>query len=186
MAQFYFLSILFNIVAGLILVYGQDLTTSKELSVSNENEDADTIKDSEEAAVNSDEKAENSEDDSKKDAKEKKDKTSGIKKILSGFAAADNKTMRLVVGVLCVFVGIMKLLSVFRNDVPVVGDLLPALAGFAGGASLLLEYYLSTTTEETHIPEIIEKIFIDSRKYIGIGCLVAGLLHFIFPQVLLL
>ena len=146
MAQFYFLSVLLNIIIGLVLVYGTDLT---------------------------------------KQASGSKTKAVSTKKnsVFSGIACLESKTFRLVLGVLAVLVGIMVILSPFRNDVPVIGDLLPAIAGFASGASLLLEYYLSSATEETNIPEKVKTILIDGRKYIGVGCLVAGLLHFIFPQV---
>ena len=80
----------------------------------------------------------------------------------------------------------MKILSVFRNDIPVIGDLVPALAGLAGGAALLVEYYVSSSAADSTIPDNIQTVFIDSRKYIGVFCLLAGLLHFVFPQVMLL
>lgn len=144
MAQFYFLSVLLNIIAGLVLVYGFDLT--------------------------------------KKNNTEKQPSAS----FFGNLTCFENRTFRLVVGVLSMLVGLMKILSVFRNDVPVIGDLVPALAGLTGGASLLLEYYLSATTEEVRIPEGVTRVLIGGRKYIGVFCLVAGLLHFIFPQVVLL
>ena len=165
MAQFYFLSVLLNIIAGLILVYGLDFT--KE--------------------VPSGEKKSSSK---KKETSSSTDKKKKENTVFSGamksFERFDSKAFRLVIGVLSAFVGVMKLLSVFRNDIPVIGDLFPALAGIAASFSLLLEYFMVSSTEEQHVPELLEKIFIGSRKYIGMGCIIVALLHFVFPQVMLL
>ena len=89
MAQFYFLSVLLNILAGLILIFGRNLAEPL---------------------------AEGDDDD-------------GESAITIGSFSLDNSGFRLVVGILCVFVALMKILSVFKGDVPVVGDLLPVLAG---------------------------------------------------------
>ncbi len=146
MAQFYFLSVLLNILAGLILIYGKNLADE---SFEDENQITKT----------------------------------GIS---FGVLDFDSTTFRLIVGILSIFVAIMKIISVFRNDVPIIGDILPVFAGFAAGASILIEYYISTTSEDESITGNIYKVFIGSRKYIGIGCIVIGILHFIFPQVLFL
>lgn len=146
MAQFYFLSVLLNILAGLILIYGKNLVGLK--SSDNDSESA--------------------------------------QKISFGGLNFDSPGFRLVVGVLCVFVAVMKILSVFRNDIPVIGDLFPVVAGFLSGASILLEYYIFTSSESDSVPPAVYKVFIESRKYIGIICIVAGIFHFVFPQVMLL
>ncbi|MBP3709807.1 MAG: hypothetical protein J6I73_05325 [Treponema sp.] len=114
---------------------------------------------------------------------ESANKASGI---LGENAFFDDKTFRLVLGVLTMFVGIMKLLSVVRNDIPVVGDLFPALAGFLGGGCLLIEYYKSNSAAELSLPHVINAVFIDKRKYAGYVSMMAAVLHFIFPDVLLL
>ena len=89
-------------------------------------------------------------------------------------------------GVLSVLVGLMKLLSVVQNDVPVIGDLLPAIAGLFGGFCILLDYYMSSATIEVTPNPIIQSIFIDNKKFIGIFCIIVAVLHFIFPKVLFL
>lgn len=144
MIQFYFLSILFNLLTGLILVYCKDLTV-----------DSDSL---EESASGS-----NSE-------------------LINGFKGLDNSTFRLVLGGLCVIVSIMKLLSSY--DVAVIGDLVPALASLLGGAALLIEYY--SVSSDSIIPEHVQELFVDNRKYIGVACIVAAVLHFILPNVLFL
>ncbi|MBQ0040371.1 MAG: hypothetical protein KBS64_08095 [Treponema sp.] len=154
MAQFYFLSVLMNILSGLILVFGINLASQKlDLDFDEEEEVS--------------------------------DKKAKVKKTF-GELGLDSPGFRMVVGVLCVFVAVMKILSVFRNDVPVLGDLFPAMAGFAGGASILLEYYVATTDTDISVNENVQKVFIDSRKMIGYVCFAAAVLHFVFPQVLFL
>ena len=98
MLQFYFLSILLNLLVGLLLVFSD--------SGGGEESDLDDV-------IND----------------------SFQNRFLAVF---DNRNFRLIVGILCVLVGLMKLLSVTQGDVPVVGDLLPALAGIAGGFCVLL------------------------------------------------
>ena len=146
MAQFYFLSVLLNILAGLILIYGKNLVDLKS-----------------------------SDDDSE-----------SAQKISFGGLNFDSPGFRLVVGVLCIFVAVMKILSVFRNDIPVIGDLFPVVAGFLSGSSILLEYYIFSSSESGSVPPAVYNVFIESRKYIGIICITAGILHFVFPQVMLL
>ncbi|MCI1208056.1 MAG: hypothetical protein LKF96_01245 [Treponema sp.] len=157
MLQFYFLSILLNLLCGLSLLYGEDFTPE---------------------ALRLHRKSENP-------VVEKVDKGS-VKSLFKNSRVFSDKSFRLVLGVLSCLTGLMKLLSVIRNDVPVVGDLIPALAGLIGGSCLLIEYYLMSATVETALPSWIKKIFIDNRKNIGIICIVAAVLHFIFPTVLFL
>ena len=144
MAQFYFLSVLLNILAGLILIFGKNLA----------------------------EPLAEGEDD-------------GESAITIGSFTLDNSGFRLIVGILCVFVALMKILSVFKGDVPVVGDLLPVLAGLISGASILLEYYIASSEDEPLSETPIAKL-LEWRKYIGIGCIAVAILHFVFPQIIFL
>ena len=179
MAQFYFLSILMNLLTGLILVYGEKRAgedSGTGLSVADSggafDDFGDPFADDGEAPA---------------PAADSFGDTDAASQLAGQEAGILNSPVfRLVIGILGVFVGIMKLLSVFRNDVPVVGDLLPAIAGCAGGAALLIEYFISSTTQALSLPPLVETVFVDSRKYVGVLCLVAAVLHFIFPQVLFL
>lgn len=165
MLQFYFLSIMLNLVTGMILVYGKNFTDVKE-EKKNDNH-TDNI--SSDISLNA--------DGGKKNA---------MKTMFGSNTFFDDKTFRLVLGVLTVFVGLMKLLSVVHNDVPVVGDLIPALAGLFGGFCLLVEYYCQNASSELKLPDIIQRLFVDDRKYLGYLCITAAVLHFVFPDVLLL
>jgi hypothetical protein len=167
MLQFYFLSILFNLLTGLVLIYATDFIPD-----SLQKEKAVTKVEGKEASVLESENIHGSK--------------GPIASLFGKNSLFDDKSFRLVLGILTFFTGIMKLLSVIRNDVPVVGDLLPALAGLIGGFCVLFEYYLMTTTVVPVFPDWLTRIFVDNRKTIGIICIVAAVLHFIFPTVLFL
>ena len=156
MLQIYFLSILLNVVAGLILVYATDFTAKKSEAA----EDAE--------AENQDSEVEKISDDSTDS---------------EGDSVFDKK---LVVAILSGLTGVLKLLSTVQNDVPVIGDLIPAVAGLAACFALLIEFYIQKSKVELKLPAFLTTVFIGGRKYLGIFCIIAGVLHFIFPRVLFL
>ena len=173
MLQIYFLSILLNLLAGLILVYGRDFTAKDGLEPeASEIEDFDG-NDEENETENGGEK------DSLFDRKLQL-------AINSKGTFFDDGTFRLVVAILSGLTGIFKLLSAVQNDVPVIGDLFPALAGLAACGALLVEFYSSRASVGLKLPEPLTRVFVGGRKYIGIFCVIAGVLHFIFPRVLFL
>ena len=101
-------------------------------------------------------------------------------------AIMQDETFRLVLGILTCITGFFKLLTAVRGDVPVIGDLLPALAGLAGGFTLLYEFYKTRSTlDEESLPSVVQKI-VAGKRYIGISCLFAAVLHFLFPTLLFL
>ncbi|MDR2608832.1 MAG: hypothetical protein LBC57_10625 [Treponema sp.] len=97
-----------------------------------------------------------------------------------------SETFRLVLGVLTSLIGILKLLSPVQGEVPVIGDIFPALAGLAAGFSLLFEYYKRTSTLQSGNTEGLENFINKNKKWIGIAALVSAVLHFLIPQVPLL
>ena len=110
----------------------------------------------------------------------------GVLKFKSGFSLKD-ETFRFIVGILAVIVGFMKILSVTKGDVPVIGDLVPALAGFLSGFILIFEYYRGRSPQEApEYPGKINRLLVANKKIIGVAALVAAVLHFLFPEVLLL
>lgn len=98
----------------------------------------------------------------------------------------DDETFRLVLGLFSAAVGLFKLLSVTRGDVPVVGDLLPALSGLGAGTALVLEFYRRKTTLEFRFSEKLDLVFVKNRKWLGLGAIAAAVAHFLFPTVVLL
>ncbi len=101
-------------------------------------------------------------------------------------AFVKDQTVRLIMGILTFTVGFFKLLTVMRGDVPVVGDLLPSVAGMAVGVTLLLEFYRSTASVTTEAIDKLDRIFISNKRIVGIVAMVSGLVHFLFANVLFL
>ena len=166
MLQFYFLSILFNLATGLLLVN----------KISSENSEKSL------AVVND----ENGETKTASEVPVKRSKKEKLKEEIRNTSLFESKTFRLVLGILTGLTGILKFVSVIKTDVPVIGDLLPAVVGIAGSFCLILEYYLNAATIEVNLPVVIEKIFVRNANVIGFLCIVIAILHFIFPTVLFL
>ncbi len=135
MLQFYFLSIILNVLTGISLVY------------------------------------------IKKDSVNETDKTRDL---------FESSNFKLIMGILTSFTAVMKLLSVLPGDVPVAGDLLPVLAGLAGGITLLLDYYKEKSSVDLHLPSVLQTLFTNGRVYIGYACIAAAVVHFLLPKVLFL
>ena len=89
----------------------------------------------------------------------------------------------LVVGALSVFVGFIKLLSAV-NGPAIFGDLIPALTGLAGGASILIKYFEMRSSMPLEMNGFLKLVLIESRMYVGIACMIAALIHFILPGLL--
>lgn len=97
-----------------------------------------------------------------------------------------NIASRIILIILSLLVGIFKLLSVTKGDVAVVGDLLPALGLLVMALVFFLDYYTEQSEVRTSFIESLQKIFIQNKSPIGIGLIIIGLLHFLFPGVLFL
>jgi hypothetical protein len=88
-------------------------------------------------------------------------------------------------GVLAAAVGFLKLLiRSSAADVPVVGDLIPALLGMAMGASLLLH----VVREKSDLPPMgrLERAALAYRVPLGFTGIVVAILHFLLPGALFL
>lgn len=95
-------------------------------------------------------------------------------------------TAKLTIGIISFIVGIFMLLSSTNGDVPVVGDLLPALAGLVMGSALALDYYKSRSNVSSSFVERAEKLLLKNRNALGIAGIVIAVLHFLLPRVLFL
>ena len=135
-----------------------------------------SVADDDDSTDESDESAEESSEDAPKSAKS----------IFANPLFFDDSTFRLVIAILSALVGLMKLLSTVQGDMPLIGDLIPAVAGIAGAFALLIEYYSQKSDVSFNLPAFLTSIFVGGRKYLGIFCILAGFLHFIFPRVLFL
>jgi TctA family transporter len=100
---------------------------------------------------------------------------------------AGGRGFRVVVGALAAAVGFLKLLvRSAPNDVPVVGDLLPALAGLAMGASLLVQVLREKADLPAEAISGVEKAALAYRVPLGLAGLAVALLHFLLPGALFL
>jgi len=94
---------------------------------------------------------------------------------------------RLVIGILAAVLGILKLLSPMEG-IPILGDLLPALAGIAAGFMLIFGFYRERSPQVDSEESInrFGEIALHYKKAVGIALLAASLLHFLFPSALFL
>lgn len=164
MMQIYFLSILFNLVAGLILLNKKN-TFSGNQKTPVENEDP------------------LSEDNAEQQKKNNFIEDFGEK--LSGNKILENKSFIITCGILAVLTGILKLFCVVERT-KVFGDFIPCIAGIAGGFTILFNYYLNNSTVTNNFPPILNKIFVNNAYYIGLFCMAASILHFFFAKALFL
>ena len=95
----------------------------------------------------------------------------------------EEKRLKLGLGVLSLVIAIFKLLGPIEGDVPIIGDLLPALGGLATGTILLFDFFRDSTTVKSSTVERVEGVLVNYRKAIGIATAAAGVLHFLAPMV---
>lgn len=97
-----------------------------------------------------------------------------------------SRSVRISIGAVAVIVGVVKFfIRAPLDEIVVVGDILPALAGIAIGLALLAEALVRR--EDT--AESLKKIRSFSRFYrlpLGIVGIGAGLAHFFVPSVVIL
>ena len=98
-----------------------------------------------------------------------------------------DETFKFVTGILSAFTGLFKLLSPIQGDVPLIGDIVPAITGVLCGFILIFEYYSRrNSVDDMNQAKIINGVLAGNKKIIGIAALAAAVLHFLFPTALLL
>ncbi|GHU68230.1 hypothetical protein FACS189447_10710 [Spirochaetia bacterium] len=105
--------------------------------------------------------------------------------IRPGFSLKD-ETVKLILGILSMVTGVLKLLSAIEGDLPVLGDIIPAVSGFFAGFILLIEYYRYHENKDSEEGENFSLMLIHNKKIVGYIAIAAAILHFLFPKVLLL
>ena len=89
--------------------------------------------------------------------------------------------------VLVIFSGIaavFKLLSPVAGSLPIIGDIIPALAGLAG-CTVFFQHWTTESGNELTLPPFLSAIT-EFEHLIGYFCLAAGIIHLLFSQVLFL
>lgn len=102
------------------------------------------------------------------------------KKQIIELSVLQDKAFRIVLGVLTGLTGVIKLFVVVKTSVVILGDFIPAIVGIAGGITLFLQ------GDNERMPEWFNKIFVTNKFIVGIACLAAALLHFVFPGAMFL
>ena len=94
---------------------------------------------------------------------------------------------RLIIGILAAITGILKLLYPMMG-IPVLGDLLPALAGLTAGFMLIFSFYRERSANVDSEEKInrFGEVVLHYKRVIGIALLAVALLHFLFPPALFL
>jgi len=106
---------------------------------------------------------------------------------LTAFAELFKKnSSKMMLGIFTIIFGVFKILSVTKGDIIVVGDIIPALSGIIVGSTLAVESYKMRSTVSTPAVERLDNVFVKNKSLIGIAGIIIGLLHFLFPSVLLL
>ena len=80
--------------------------------------------------------------------------------------------------------GIFKIISVYEGDVPVIGDIIPALISILIAVFLFISWQKSKEQEINTALEKTESLIEKYRNILGIAAIVVSLLHFFFPDVL--
>jgi hypothetical protein len=99
----------------------------------------------------------------------------------------DGDGFRLILGILAAIIGVLKLLSPVKG-IPILGDLLPAVAGIAAGFALIFGFYrahsshVDTEGSISHLGEF----FLIHQRVAGVTLLIVALLHFIFAEAFIL
>jgi hypothetical protein len=104
-----------------------------------------------------------------------------------------NRSIQIITGLVTAVIGILKLiLRSPGEDIVVVGDLLPAVAGIILGVILIGEAFRQHPKEgkdQEKVGKSVEKVTKGIAPYripVGIAGAVIGLVHFLFPQILFL
>lgn len=97
----------------------------------------------------------------------------------------ENRSFQRMVGLIAVLVGFLGLIVVLPGDLPILGNLLPALSAMAVG----LAVFVGPPGEESSLPawaRLVHEFVYQYSGVFSIACLVFALLHFIFPSALFL
>jgi hypothetical protein len=100
------------------------------------------------------------------------------------FSFLRSPTVRITLGILASITGILKILAPSPGNIPVLGDILPALAGIFSGFILLFEFFTRSSSGAS-VPSSLQTV-LRMKKRIGIGVMIIAALHLIFPGALLL
>ena len=100
----------------------------------------------------------------------------------------NNEKVRIIIGGLSLFTGILKILSPVHGNIPIIGDLVPALTGLGGGFILVFEFFRNMAPDSPIVDflERVASLLGRHRKIAGFVCIGTAFIHFIFYPIPLL
>lgn len=93
-------------------------------------------------------------------------------------------TYLMTFSIVAVVTGVFKIISVYNGDIPVIGDLLPAVISILIAIFLFFSYQKNKTGEIKSSFEKTDSLIQKYRNILGIAAITISLLHFFFPGVL--
>jgi len=99
-----------------------------------------------------------------------------------------SRGFRFVIGILAAITGILKFLSPILNTTPILGDMVPAVAGIIAGFILIFGFYRENSAKSDSDGQLnrIGDTLLHFKKVVGILLLAVAVLHFLFPTALFL
>ncbi len=93
-----------------------------------------------------------------------------------------NRPATIIIGVVAIVIGLIKLVVLSPGEnVPVAGDLLPALTGIVVGGILLVEAFRAKVESQSEPMRKISSVMLTYRVPVGIVGVAVAVLHFLFP-----
>ena len=155
--QFYFLSIILNLVAGLILLNIKAKEETDEILGESASEAAPSSKP---AFIEN------------------------MSKKISENDVLKNQTFILVVGILSLLTGVIKFFVVAGDSPVILGDFFPAIGGILASLALLFNCYVNKGSSKIKLPGVLQTLFVDKAYLTAIICFAVAFLHFIMPGVI--
>ncbi len=95
----------------------------------------------------------------------------------------EDKGAKFILGLISFIIGFFKILTPTSGDVPVIGDILPAISGMVLGGVLLLDFFKASSDAKPAVVEKIDNIILPNKRYLGMAGILAGILHFLMPGI---
>ncbi len=96
-----------------------------------------------------------------------------------------NKRLAIIVGIFSIFLGFLLILT--TNNVPIIGDIIPAIFGIVGGCVLVFRSWEKYSYKGKNKTITLLISFLNANSAIfGLLTVIVGLIHVFFPEVILL
>ena len=124
--------------------------------------------------------------------REKKDKASEKTEVrpqivLPGFMSIfSNRMVKFWLGLSAIIIGIFKILSPVNSTIVFAGDLLPLLSCIIVGCVFIIDFFKASSEVASDTIMKLDSIILQNKKYIGMFAILTAVLHFLFPDLLII